>query len=47
MVFTTGRYFEVAIENWPVWDLNPRPLIYLSNNKKLQISHYTVFQVQR
>ena len=47
MVFTTERFFEVAIENWPEWDLNPRPLIYLSNNKKLQISHYTVFHVQR
>ena len=26
MVFTTERFFEVAIENWPEWDLNPRPL---------------------
>ena len=26
MVFSTERFFEVAIENWPKWDLNPRPL---------------------
>ena len=26
MVFTTDRLFEVAIESWPNWDLNPRPL---------------------
>ena len=26
MVFLTGGFFEVAIESWPEWDLNPRPL---------------------
>ena len=26
MVFTTDGFFEVAIESWPEWDLNPRPL---------------------
>ena len=26
MVFTTERLFEVAIESWPEWDLNSRPL---------------------
>ena len=26
MVFTTGGFFEVAIESWPKWDLHPRPL---------------------
>ena len=25
-VFTTERFFELAIESWPEWDLNPRPL---------------------
>ena len=25
-VFTTEGFFEVAIESWPKWDLNPRPL---------------------
>ena len=26
MVFTTEGLFEVAIESWPEWDLNPRPM---------------------
>ena len=26
MVFTTDRFSEVAIENWPKWDLNPQSL---------------------
>ena len=26
MIFTTETFFEVAIESWPEWDLNPRPL---------------------
>ena len=26
MVFTTVGLLEVAIETWPEWDLNPRPL---------------------
>ena len=26
MVFTTDGFFEVAIESWPEWDLDPRPL---------------------
>ena len=26
MVFTTERLLEVAIESWPEWNLNPRPL---------------------
>ena len=26
MIFTTEGLPEVAIENWPEWDLNPRPL---------------------
>ena len=26
MVFTTEGLFEVAIESWPEWDLNPRAL---------------------
>ena len=26
MVFTTDGFFEVTIESWPEWDLNPRPL---------------------
>ena len=26
MVFTTEGFFEVVIESWRKWDLNPRPL---------------------
>ena len=26
MIFTTEGFFEVAIESWPEWDLNRRPL---------------------
>ena len=26
MVFTAEGFFEVAIESWPDWDWNPRPL---------------------
>ena len=26
MVLTTEGFFEVAIESWPEWDLNPRPV---------------------
>ena len=26
MVFTTEGFFEIAIESWPEWDLNPRLL---------------------
>ena len=26
MLFTTEGLFEIAIESWPEWDLNPQPL---------------------
>ena len=26
MIFATEGFFEVDIESWPEWDLNPRPL---------------------
>ena len=26
MVFTTEGLFEIAIDSWSEWDLNPRPL---------------------
>ena len=29
MVFTTEGFFEVAMESWPEWDLNPRPLNFV------------------
>ena len=31
MVFITEGFFEVAIESWPQWDLNPRPLNSVQN----------------
>ena len=38
MVFATDGFFEVAIESWPEWDLNPRPLNPLrrSNRQRCQ-----------
>ena len=40
-VFTTEGFLEVAIESWPEWDLNPRPLnscaqVFNSNPSKNQ-----------
>ena len=29
LVFTTDRSFEVAIESWLEWDLNPGPLNFV------------------
>ena len=29
MAFATEGFFEVDIESWPEWDLNPRPLNYI------------------
>ena len=29
MVFTTEGLFQEAIEGWPEWDLNPRPLNFV------------------
>ena len=29
MVFTTEGFLELAIESWPEWDLNTRPLNYV------------------
>ena len=31
MVFTTDGLFEVAIESWPGWDLNPRTTEFRSD----------------
>ena len=30
MVLTTGVLAKIAIENWPEWDVDPRPLNYMS-----------------
>ena len=29
MAFTTDGFFEVAIESWPEWDLNPQSLNFV------------------
>ena len=29
MIFITAGFFEVAVESWPEWDLNPRPLNFI------------------
>ena len=31
MVFITEGFSEVALESWPQWDLNPRPLNSVQN----------------
>ena len=31
MVFITEGFLEVAIESWPEWDLNPRPMNSIQN----------------
>ena len=49
MVFTTERFLEVAIESWPEWDLNPRPLNSVfrrSNPLSFQAMSSTRFQSQ-
>ena len=32
MVFTTEGLFEIAIESWSEWDLNPKPFEFRSDN---------------
>ena len=34
MVFITDGFFDVAIESWPEWDLNPDPLNSVHSLKK-------------
>ena len=44
MVFTTEGLFEVAIESWPEWDLNPRPLNSVSIYQK-NVSYISAFLI--
>ena len=37
MVFTTEGFLEVAIESWPEWDLNSRPLRMSSTRSQSQL----------
>ena len=38
MVFTTETFWEVAIESWHEWDLNPRPLNSVQTLKPTELS---------
>ena len=38
MIFTTEGFFEVAIESWPEWDLNPQPLNSIQILKPTELS---------
>ena len=38
MVFTTDRFFKVAIKSSPWWDLNPRPLNSVMMLKPTELS---------
>ena len=44
MVFTTDEFFEVAIENWLEWDLNPRHLNSVQTLKPTVLSGYVLNQ---
>ena len=41
MIFTAEGFFEVAIESWPEWDLNPRPLNSHSSRNESQLFRAT------
>ena len=40
MVFRTEGLFEVAIESWPEWDLNPRPLNAVQTLQPTELSGF-------
>ena len=48
MVFTTDEFSEVAVESWPEWDLNPRPLNSVQTSYRLsyQAMNSTLTQSQ-
>ena len=46
MLFTTEGIFEVAIENWPEWDLNPRPLIPFRRSSQLSYQAMSSTRIQ-
>ena len=37
MVFTAEGFLEVSIENWPEWNLNPRPLYVYNRTSCAQV----------
>ena len=42
MVFITEEFFEVAIESWPEWDWNSRPVISFRRSNRMR---YRLFSV--
>ena len=40
MVFITERFFEVAIDSWPEWDLKPRPLNSVQTLQPTELSSH-------
>ena len=40
MIFISDRFFEVAIESWPEWDLNPPPLNSIQKLKPTELSRH-------
>ena len=38
IVFSTDGFFEVAIESWPEWDLDPRPLNSIQTLQPTELS---------
>ena len=40
MVFITEGFLEVAIESWPEWDLNPRPLNSVQTPEPTELSDH-------
>ena len=47
MVFTTEGLLEVAIESWPEWDLNPRPIATSNNPSVVNTICITSFRYKR
>ena len=45
MVFITEGFFEVAIESWPEWDLNPRPLNSVQNWMLIKTEYTVIFDL--
>ena len=39
-IFTTEGLFEVAIESWPEWDLNPQPSKLVQMLQLTELSGY-------
>ena len=45
MVFITDGFFDIAIESWPEWDLNPEPLNSVQTLEPAELSACTQSQL--